>query len=152
METRVKYPGKSLYNSSLTRVYPLFGRLIAQDPSGKIWLPNILQLAIESAPQALPVPKPIGSLLPEVVAKRTISGNALKYHGVETIDLPRCFEKAIPSSYRFLRWLIEHPERLIWPANSKTLSVPGRRANAKTCSAGMGSIDRLPHNVKRSMP
>ncbi len=120
METQTKYQRKSLYNSSLTRVYPFFGRLIEQDPSGLSWLPRILQLTIESIPQAVPLPEHLGSLLAAVVKKRTISGNALKYHGVETIDLPGCFEKSIPPSYRFLKWLIEHPKYLTWPNNGKT--------------------------------
>lgn len=54
-----------------------------------------------------------------MVTRRTISGNVLKYYGIETIKLPNCFEKSIPPSYRFLRWLIEHPERLNWPNNGK---------------------------------
>jgi hypothetical protein len=70
-------------------------------------------------PQALTLHQSTGSLLPECIAKRTISGNVLKYHGVESIELPGCFEKSIPPSYRFLRWLIEHPERLTWPNHGK---------------------------------
>lgn len=113
-------PNKGLYNSSLTRVYPLFGRLIDQDPSGRSWLPNLLQNALDLPGQKAVFPVQTGPLLPWVVAKRTISGNVLKYHGLNCIELPSCFEKSIPPSDRFVRWLIEHPERLTWPDNGKT--------------------------------
>ena len=32
-----------------------------------------------------------------------------------TIALPRCFEHSAPPATAFLRWLIEHPERMTWP-------------------------------------
>lgn len=110
---------KGLYNSSLTRVYPLFGRLIAEDSTGLSWLPAILREARLANPQAHPLPPFTGALLPRCIEKRAISGNVLKYHGVDSLVLPACFERSIPPSYRFLRWLIEHPEKLVWPNHGK---------------------------------
>ncbi len=119
MGMKMKRQRKGIYNSSLTRVYPLFGSLIKQDPTGTSWLSSILQVATDSTTNDLQLPNQIGSLLPEVIASRTIGGNILKYHGVDTIDLPGCFEKSIPPSFRFLRWLIEHPEHMTWPDRGK---------------------------------
>ena len=119
MPEKSTHQSKGLYNSSLTRVYPLFERLIQRDPTGRSWLSNILQLAMDANPSALSLPKPIGSLLPEMVTRRRHTGRSLGYPYVEHIDLPACFEKSIPPSYRFLRWLIEHPNQLTWPNNGK---------------------------------
>lgn len=141
LKTQTEFQNKSLYNSSLTRVYPLFGRLISQDPTGHSWLPAILQLAYGTDPQPFPLPENIGSLLPDLVIKHSISGNALKYHGVDSIDLPRCFEKSIPPSYSFLRWLIEHPERLTWPDHGKA-RFSARTQNKREDLLGWRGIDR----------
>jgi len=144
---------KGLYNSSLTRVYPLLGQLINRDPTGQSWLPGILKRAAASAPYAVPLPQTIGSLLPEVVTKRTIGGNILKYHGVDSIDLPSCFEKSLPPSYGFLRWLIEHPENMEWPdkgkarfsqrAQSKREDLLGWHGGDRQAVAQQNALDEL---------
>ena len=79
-----------------------------------------MRLRCQSYLPNIPAPQQIGSLLPEVIAKRTISGNALKYHGVEAIDLPRCFEKAIPPPTASCAGSSSIPSVSIWPEYGKT--------------------------------
>lgn len=110
---------RGLHDSSLTRVQPVFQQLIQQDQSGLSWLPALMDLVTVNSYQATRISINYGPLLPELVKKRRIGGNILNYYGVETIELENCFEKSIPPSERFLRWLIEHPEQLTWPQGGK---------------------------------
>lgn len=144
---------KGLYNSSHTRVYPLFLQLIARDPTGRSWLPTFLDLIQENVPDSLPLPQPIGLLLPDIVAKRRIGPGDLKNHGIEALYLPACFEKLIPPSTRFLRWLIEHPENLYWPkggkapfshgAQNKREDLMGRHGKERQVSAQQAALTEL---------
>lgn len=105
-------------NSSITRVRPFFQRLLAQDPSGSTWLPVLLSAA--HADQALPramVHDP-GQLLAGVSAVRPVKDRTLIRHGGGTVMLEGCFERKVPPSESFLRWLIENPSQMSWPLRS----------------------------------
>ena len=53
------------YNSSLTRVQPVFEALRARDPTGAPWLPQLWQLAAETRDgETAPPPARFGTLLP----------------------------------------------------------------------------------------
>jgi len=87
-----------VYNSSLTRVRPFFKQLVARDPSGSTWLPNLLGLADK----------------PGVLVGTDLLSNP----GVlQRTDLDK-EQKLLPTE-TFLRWLIQHPEKMRWPKNGR---------------------------------
>jgi hypothetical protein len=88
------------YNSSLTRVRPVFRELFSLDPTGQEWLPQLLLLATDNVALATRMAKHPGMLDPDLLKKRS-------YHGGE---LEACFERSLPPPERFLRWLIEHSD------------------------------------------
>lgn len=98
-------------NSSITRVRPFFSELFARDASGKTWLPKLLAAAPRASVIDGDVRQRPGLLLPELAERRDYRDRVLG----RTIPLPRCFEHPAPPSQAFLRWLIEHPDRLRWP-------------------------------------
>jgi hypothetical protein len=53
-------------------------------------------------------------LLEETLKKRGYFDRVLKKYGVDKIDLESCFEKPFPPPPRFLRWLIENPDKMTW--------------------------------------
>jgi len=103
-------------NSSVTRVWPVFDYLLNQDATGKSWLPSLLRLANAKADLcAAP-----GQLLPELAKfKRELPGNMRRVLGTENCArLPKlryAFEAEFAPPTSFLRWLLEHPEKLTWP-------------------------------------
>jgi hypothetical protein len=99
------------FNSSITRVRPFFSALLAQSLSTEKWLAALL----EDVPNRGYLPEKLlsgpGQLLPTLVEARRYPDRVLG----RTIALPRCFEHSAPPARAFLRWLIEHPERMTWP-------------------------------------
>jgi hypothetical protein len=82
------------FDSSKTRVQPVFNTLYRRDPTGRTWLPALLRLFPNS-----------GVLGPELLSA---PGRIIEF---------RCgSEKAIPPATGFLRWLIENPDRMTWPS------------------------------------
>lgn len=110
---------KGLYDSSVTRVWPVFQPLLQRDPSGLTWLPAILGLVESRVPALAPVRQGLTPLLPALLQKRIIREKFLNQFGGYGIQMEACFEWSIPPSERFLRWLIEHPERMTWPNRGK---------------------------------
>lgn len=98
-------------NSSITRVRPVFRALLGDDPTGSSWLPKILGLSDSglSFTEARTTP---GVLFPAVSEKRTFADPLLGNIGLE-----RCFEFSVPPGEPFLRWLLQNPDRLTWPAS-----------------------------------
>jgi hypothetical protein len=90
-------------NSSLTRVRPFFHMLIKRDPSGLSWLPEILVLApnrrLFPHEDLLTNPGPLGLV------------------GLDN-------ERRLNPPEEFLRWLIEHPDKMRWPNNGKARFSP----------------------------
>lgn len=104
------------WNSSVTRVWPVFDYLLAQNPTGRTWLSTLLRLGDGHAL----LPEAFGDLLPPVATfsrpiprdMRTELGEA----GCTALgNLRGAFEADCPPSSRFLSWLIEHPEQMNWP-------------------------------------
>ena len=93
-------------NSSITRVRPVFRALFQRD--GSSWLRQILGLVARDEIAGRMATAP-GNLLKEVTETRPFADPT----GGRT-ELERCFEYSVPPSETFLRWLIEHPERLDW--------------------------------------
>ncbi|MEJ7893341.1 MAG: hypothetical protein WKF94_11945 [Solirubrobacteraceae bacterium] len=94
------------YDSSLTRVQPIFGTLLERDPTGASWISKILS----SAP-----------------AGKNIGAAASREPGTFTEHVQSRFEFPAPPSRRFLEWLIRHPERMTWP-RKKGQEVTFRRS------------------------
>lgn len=105
-----------LKNSSLTRVEPVFKILLKLDPTGLSWLAKLIKLTNKNTD----------------IATRIASMNCkIMDYCVELKNgRPKCFERSIVPSYAFLRWLIEHPERLKVPKNYGTKDE-AKRENRK---------------------
>jgi hypothetical protein len=108
------------HNSSVTRVWPVFDYLFHYDPTGTAWLPWLLKLGSRSAQVDPLIHADSGPVLPELVHfERAIPGQLRRVLGSERVArlgrLRNALEPSIPPSGPFLRWLLEHPERLVWP-------------------------------------
>lgn len=99
------------YNSSITRVRPVFRQLIHRDTTE--WL-NVF-LGLFSGPQAEQLKGETGKILPTCIQSRRFHDKALK----KTYDLENSFEARIAPTQSFLRWLIENPDQMVW-SNIKT--------------------------------
>lgn len=108
-------PDKGKFNSSITRVRPVFQRLIGQDRTGVSWLPKLLNLAPVNQDLAFRLSENPGNLLEPTLKIRKYNDRVLKEYGFNEIDLEACFEKRLPPPYRFLRWLIENQDRMKCP-------------------------------------
>lgn len=75
------------YNSSLTRVQPVFDALQRLPVSE--WLLDLWEMASARRPNALPPPAAVGAVRPGP-----------------------CYERALPPSPAFLRWMMQNPQRL----------------------------------------
>lgn len=147
---------KGLYDSSATRVWPVFQGLIQKDPSGLSWLPQILSLPQGPYGLAAQLRDQVTPLVTHWLQKRKIGGNVLKNFGGGDIEMEACFEKTIPPSQGFLRWMIHNPDRLTWPrrgrqtysqiAQEKRERLFGRhgeKAQAATQAEALAELDRL---------
>ena len=116
-------------NSSLTRVRPIFKALINRDETGLSWFSKILGLSTENLNLVVRLSEDSSKLSRETTEKRKYQDRVLREYGVPDIELEACFEKPFPPPRRFLRWLIENPERMIWRESSfgkETLEKRGR--------------------------
>ena len=99
-------------NSSITRVRPVFQQLLSNDPTGTSWLPDLLGLSRPSALSSAVISAP-GTVFPNASERRThadpVQGN---------IELEGCFEFGVAPGAAFLRWLLENPDQLTWPASA----------------------------------
>ena len=81
------------FDSSLTRVQPIFRALYEKDSSSTSWLRELLELGERAGlPQTVPLPETLGEL-----------------------EQQPCFEFPVDPPKALLRWLIEHPEKLSVP-------------------------------------
>jgi hypothetical protein len=98
-------------NSSITRVRAVCRQLLGKDPTGTSWLRQILGLCKSSAVSGMML-SACGSVLPAMAERRTYAD---PIQGA--IELERCFEFSVAPGDLFLRWLLEHPDRLSWPVS-----------------------------------
>jgi hypothetical protein len=77
----------------------------------------MLELAQSNQPAL--INQVITPLLPEVTQKRRIGPGVLKYQGADGLLVERCFEWTLPAAEKFLRWLIQNPDRMTWPQGGK---------------------------------
>ena len=105
------------FNSSVTRVWPIFDCLLAQDATGVAWLKSLLSLGSKISALAQ---KDHGPLLPDLArVEKSLPASVLRAVGPERAQrigvIRNAFECDLPPSKDFLRWLIEHPQSLTWP-------------------------------------
>lgn len=105
------------FNSSVTRVWPVFDCLFAQDSTGEAWLKSLLSLGSKISAW---VPKDLGPLLPDLArVEKSLPASVRRAVGPERAQriglIRNAFECDLPPSEIFLRWLIEHPQSLTWP-------------------------------------
>ena len=104
---------KGSYNSSITRVRPVFQQLLERD--ARDWLPVLLCLSNKGYGKEL-AQNP-NELLPELIKKRVYRDRVIARYGFPGIKLEACFEYPLAPPKAFLTWLIEHPERMTWPCD-----------------------------------
>lgn len=111
------------YNSSVTRVWPVFDWLFALDPTGRCWLADLLQMGSLSGNVTQSFFRDAGSLLPELghfgvvmpcPLARVLGSDRCNRLG----NIRNAFERDFPPSGAFLRWLISNPEQLVWPRDT----------------------------------
>src|SRR5437899_9777831 len=87
-------------NSALTRVRPVFSRLLERWPTGEPWLPRMWDMARETRPTAVPRLLDLGKLVPPDVTR------------VARRRVREEFERPVPPSAAFLEWLLKNPQRM----------------------------------------
>jgi hypothetical protein len=107
------------FDSGITRVRPFFQPLLRRDPGGLSWLPPLLRLSWANPDLAEELTDDFEPLLDWVAAKRPRSDRALRLHGIPSVELEQCFEHRLPPPQLFLRWLIDNPSRMCWPAETE---------------------------------
>jgi hypothetical protein len=113
------------FDSSLTRVQPFFGALIARDPSGETWLGALLR--------ATPHADLLGDL---VEAPGTLDPSLTEPAKGGRM---RCFEFPAAPPEPLLRWYIEHPEHLKWPRGAKFSEEATRWRRQLVCNDPPGA-------------
>ena len=110
------------FNSSITRVRPVFTALIQRDPTGRSWLPALLELCPHRDRLPPGIRAQPGELLSELVAPRLYKDKVLG-----EIEILSCFERRVAPPAAFLRWLIVNSEQMTWPESAGTNEETLRR-------------------------
>ena len=113
-----------IFNSSKTRVAPMFDRLIASDPTGRSWLPTLLALPAGGAPFAEPTSCDLG------IVSHWWEGNPA--------------ERAMAPPLSLLRWLVDH---VVAPEDSSAVW----NTSAETCLKRRGLVDRDPGTIREAL-
>jgi hypothetical protein len=131
------------HDSSLTRVQPFFETLFGRDASGRSWLPALLQAAPCGSERIGELVDAPGWLVTPL-AVRAASGRLA------------CFEYFAMAPRELLRWFIDHPDRIRWPAQSRLSAEAVRLRRALLLDDPPGSRaraqDRAREQVATSSP
>lgn len=108
------------YNSSVTRVWPVFNWLLEHDATGASWLPQLLKLGSRAREADPAIPFNPGALLPHLARlERDRPGPLRKALGPELAarvgHIRTCYEEELAPPEAFLRWTLANPRRLKWP-------------------------------------
>ena len=98
---------KGSFNSSKTRVQPVFRSLLEQDGTGRLWLPVLLRLASSNRPTADELAERVTVLEPTTLRNRKVT---MPDGSIELIE--GCFERSFPPPALLLAWCIAHPAAL----------------------------------------
>jgi len=112
------------FNSSITRVWPMFDLLFARDSTGSGWLWDLINLA-PNRTLAAEISVRRSALVPKLARLgRKIPGNLLKElgsaHAGALGSIRHAFESNLPPPIEFLEWLIRNPDGLCWPEETST--------------------------------
>lgn len=110
---------KGQFNSSITRVRPVFQELIHREDTS--WFGDLVNLFPNQMIFQINT-KPV-SICQSSLQRRSYHDKILKQYKIETIQLENCFEFSLPPSNAFLKWLIENPDQLQWP-NGQSYGEP----------------------------
>jgi hypothetical protein len=105
---------------------PFFERLLARDPSGSTWLPQLLAAAPNGRERLGELVDQPGWLVTPM-AVRTASGRL------------GCFEYPAIPARELLAWYIDHPDQLVWPADAELPRLTARLRRALLCDDPPGS-------------
>jgi hypothetical protein len=113
-----------IFNSSVTRVWPVFDTLFAADSVGTYWLLPLLQAGHLFSHSSLYPLNDVGSILPQLCEfDLPISGELAKVMGPDRLQvlpmLRNAYECDIAPPQAFLRWLLENPNALSWPKQNQ---------------------------------
>lgn len=109
---RLPGPPKGAFNSSNTRVRPVFRALLRKDRTGQTWVPTLLRLATRNAEAATQLASMAASLDP-----RALQVGDVQSPGQTTESLEGCFERLFVPPAALLEWCIDHPDSLTPPKN-----------------------------------
>jgi hypothetical protein len=107
-------------NSSVTRVWPVFDAMIHRDSAGVEWVAGLMRCGSRARDVDHGILADSRPLRPECSRlEKALPGPLRKALGPERVArirrLRNAYEADLPPSAGFLRWLLEHPERLTWP-------------------------------------
>ena len=113
------------HDSSLTRVQPVFDKLLDRWPDGDPWLGKLWDMAALTRP-GVALSKPAG--LDQLVASETPSTHEAR--------LGKTYERTVAPPAAFLKWLLENPQKLHVrdPINFGAKSVEARKWRSKLFS------------------
>ena len=135
------------FHSGITRLRPLFQPLLRGDPSGLSWLPALLRLSWANPDLGRRLADECGPLLDWVSQRRPRPDRALRMHGIASVELEECFEYRLPPPAAFLRWLIEHPDRMVWPPEAQMSETARQRRREIFGLEGLPSQDKAKHDA-----
>lgn len=105
-----------VYDSSLTRVQPFFEALVEMDPTGSAWLPALLACVTHVPEHLVGVLEQPGELISALLLPPA-KGSAKR----------ACYEAPAAPSKALLRWYVEHPQVLVWPASANRDSADTKK-------------------------
>lgn len=125
------------FNSSVTRVWPVFDCMFQQDSTGMAWLPSLLKLGSRAGRVRQQIHSNPGPLLPELARiDLALPGPVKKAIGPERSTrierIRNAYEAEIPPSSAFLRWMLEHPHQLTWPKGRKGIDLVFSRSTQRS--------------------
>jgi hypothetical protein len=127
------------FDSVLTRVRPFFQPLLQRDPSGLSWLGVLLQMGEANPYFSQKLAAECGPLLDQTVRLRQRPDRALRNFGISRVPLEDCFERRLPPPQAFLRWLIQNPQRMVWPKDAVSPNAAQQRRRQLFGFHGMDS-------------
>jgi hypothetical protein len=125
-------------DSSLTRVQPFFGALLARDASGRSWLSALLEATPAGRRRLGTVLEDPGSLF-TTLAVPAVSGRL------------GCFEYPAAPPRELLAWFVDHPDQLEWPAHAQLSPETVRLRRALLCDDPPGSQPRAQERARELM-
>lgn len=108
------------FNSSITRVWPVFDFLLGKDSTGISWLSALFGKGSKANKSI----DNLGTLLPKyAILDRNITGSCRKDLGKERAEkigkIRHAFEYDLSPANGFLKWLIKNPNKIEWPKEKK---------------------------------